>query len=209
MTGEGIDRLSISVIIADACPGFVEGIAWGLRLYGFRVVACCTDGPAALTAIAEHRPDIALLDLRLLLRDSRAVLKEVVGMRVGTVVVVCMTVTQAPQYRSLGKLEPYGYVSKGSSVEEIGAAVRRVADGGSCVSPELQGILLMRQADLTARELEVVGLVADGLTDKAIGVRLFISRETVRSTLDRCSDKLGVRGRAAIVAAALRRGLLD
>ena len=151
MTGEGIDRVSVSVVIADACPGFVEGIAWGLRLHGFRVVACCSDGPAALTAIAEHRPDIALLDLRLLLRDSRAVLKEIVGMRVGTVVVVCMTVTQAPQYRSLGKLEPDGYVSKGSSVEDIGAAVRRVADGAFCVSPELQGILLLRQADLTAR----------------------------------------------------------
>jgi DNA-binding NarL/FixJ family response regulator len=99
-----------------------------------------------------------------------------------------------------------GYLTKDADAADLVAAVRVVAASGTYVSPTLAGYLMQtgrkdrEHFDLTDRELEVLGLVAEGETDKEISLALFISVSTVRSHLDRIRDKTGARRRVQMAA---------
>lgn len=204
----------VTVIVADDHPPFVDGVARVLpERCAATIVACCSDGRAALEAIRRHTPDIALLDLRMPELGGRGVLAEVVRLKLATRVIVCSAHGEPAVVRALLEDGARGYLSKTAAWEEICIAVQTVAGGGSWVSPELQaglnGELSSPFRAPSERELEVIALAALGLTDAQIGERMYISRETVRTNLKRCSEKLGVSGRAALVATALRLGLLE
>jgi two-component system nitrate/nitrite response regulator NarL len=208
----GPDRPTL--VIADDHPAFVEGLGRVLsERLGASVVARCDDGRAALAAIHRHLPDVAVLDLRMPLFDGRAVLGEVVRLRLATRVLICSAHGEPALLRAVLGDGAAGYLAKTASWDEIATAVRRVAGGGVWVSPELQsGLnaeLVNPRRQPSQREIEVLGLAALGLTDGEIAERMFVSRETVRTNLKRCSDKLGVSGRAALVATALRQGMLQ
>jgi two-component system nitrate/nitrite response regulator NarL len=203
-----------TLVLADDHPAFVEGLARILpERIGASVLACATNGAAALAAIDRHQPDVAVLDLRMPVLDGRVVLAEVVRRGLGTRVLICSAHGEPAVVRSVLGEGAAGYLAKTASWGEIASAVRRVAGGGVWVSPELQaGLnaeLVNPQRQPSVRELEVLGLAAEGLTDGEIAARMFVSRETVRTNFKRCSDKLGVSGRAALVATALRRGILE
>lgn len=203
-----------TLVLADDHPAFVEGLARVLpERIRASVVACCTDGRAALAAIHRHAPTIAVLDLRMPLMDGRAVLGEVVRMRLATRVLICSAHGEPALVRAVLGDGAAGYLAKTASWDEITTAVRRVAGGEVWVSPVLQGglnaELVNPQRPPSVRELEVLGLAALGMTDREIAERMFVSPETVRTNLKRCSDKLGVAGRAALVATAIRQGMLE
>jgi DNA-binding NarL/FixJ family response regulator len=110
-----------------------------------------------------------------------------------------------------------GYLGKGVRGEEIRAAIREVARGGSALSTEAQRALLagLRARDaaenspLTERELQMLELIAGGLSNAEVAAQLVVSPETVKSHLRNLYGKLEVSDRAAAVAEALRRGLID
>jgi DNA-binding NarL/FixJ family response regulator len=106
-----------------------------------------------------------------------------------------------------------GYLAKESSWKEVLAAVLAVAGGSTEVSPQLQaglhGQLAKSRRAPSVRELEVLRHASRGLTDAQIAARMYISRETVRTNLKRSSEKLGVSGRTALVATALREDLIE
>ena len=204
---------TVTLVVADDHPAFVVGIARLLERSHVRVVACCTDGRAALDAIVEHRPDVALLDLRMPRLSGREVLCEVTRLKLSTRVLICSAHSEPPIVHALVEDGARGYICKTAPIAQLCAAVRRVAGGGTCLSPELQAgfydYVASGQRSLSERELETIRLVAEGLTDREIGLRMHLSHETVRTNLKRSREKLGVSGRAALAVTAVRRGLIE
>jgi two-component system NarL family response regulator len=114
------------------------------------------------------------------------------------------------------KFGAQGYFLKGSGIGEVISAIKRVAAGEVILSPQMAGSLVsefrQRQSnkediDLSPREMEVLKLVGDGMTNAEIAEKLFLGESTVRTYLSRLLDKLQLRNRAAAVAYATRRGL--
>jgi DNA-binding NarL/FixJ family response regulator len=109
-----------------------------------------------------------------------------------------------------------GYLTKDADTEEVVAAIRAVAAGGTYVSPTLAAYLLKEaraparqpELDLTAREREILGLVAEGDRDKDIARQLYISISTVRTHLDRIREKTGQRRRAELTRLAIEQGIV-
>jgi DNA-binding NarL/FixJ family response regulator len=204
----------VTLVVADDHLPFLEGLARVLpELTGVRIVACCADGRAALAAITEHRPGVALLDLRMPLLGGREVLTEVIRRKLPTGVIVCSEHCAPSIIRAVLEEGARGYLCKDSGWDEIVAAVRAVAAGRAWVSPKLQAGLHDELSNPrripSVRELEVLVHASLGLTDSKVAERMHISRETVRTNLKRCSEKLGVSGRTALVAEALRRGMIE
>jgi len=203
----------VTLVVADDHPLFVAGIARLPEVCAVRILAFCADGRSALAAIAEHRPDVAVLDLRMPGLDGREVLCEVRRMKLPTRVLMCSVHADGATVHALVKDGAAGFVTKTAPVAEFCAAVQRVAAGRLYLSTELQAPFNEQVANghrpLSPRELEAIRLVAEGLTDREIGQRMHISHETVRTNLKRAQEKLGVSGRAALVAEALRHGLIE
>jgi len=210
----GSDTTMVRLVVADDCLPFLEGVARGLPARGpFSVVACCTDGRAAVAAISEHRPDVALVDMRMPRLDGRAVVVEVVRLKLDTRVIVYSAHGTLATVRAVLEDGACGFLDKVAEWEEVLAAVRTVAGGGVWVTPRLhpglKAALASRGRMPSVRELEVLWHASFGLTDAEIAARMYISRETVRTNLKRCSEKLGVSGKLALVAKALRQGLME
>jgi two-component system nitrate/nitrite response regulator NarL len=213
MRHAGNGRSPITLVVADDHPMWVVGVARLAERCALEVLACCVDGHAALDAIVEHSPDVAVLDLRMPGLSGREVLGEVRRRQLRTRVLMCSAHTEPTIVHALISGGARGFVTKTAPVAELCRAVGRVASGGIWLSEELAAAFYDQvacgQRAPSERELEVLRLVAEGLTDRGIGEQLHISHETVRTNLKRLQEKLGVAGRPALVATALRRGLIE
>lgn len=204
----------LRLLVADDHPPFVEGIVRVLpECCGAEIVAVCSDGAQALREIERVVPDVALIDLRMPGIDGRQVLRAARGRRLATRIMLCSASLEPQIVHASLRDGAAGYLAKTASWDEICEALLTVARGEVWVSPSLQPGLnqqlgLAATRPLSDREREVIALAADGLTDDQIAQRLLISRETVRTNLKRSSAKLGVTGRTALVAKAIRQGLL-
>jgi two-component system nitrate/nitrite response regulator NarL len=206
------------VVIADDHPIYREGIARVLAARPeLELVAELGDGREALEVILSAAPDVALLDVRLPSLDGPQILAALRRESARTrVIFISAHAEGAAVYEAMAG-GAMGYLSKEATREEIVDAVVRVARGDVALHVDLQaglvGALRERATPgrpaLSAREREVLGLTADGLSAPAIGARLHLSPTTVKSHLQSAYEKLGVSDRAAAVAAALRQGLLD
>jgi two-component system, NarL family, nitrate/nitrite response regulator NarL len=208
----------LSVFVADDHPLVREGL---LRAVGdqpqLEVVGSAGDGRAALEAIRELKPDIALLDVKMPELDGIAVVRAVTREELPTrVVFLSAYVDSAVAYRALAE-GAAGFLSKEASSQAVCDAIAAAGRGETVLSPEVQsGIaeeIRLRSAperlSLSARESEVLALIAQGLSAPDIGKRLHLSPATVKGHLQSLYEKLGVSERAAAVAEAMRRGLLE
>jgi two-component system nitrate/nitrite response regulator NarL len=206
----------VTVILADDHPVFRDGLERLLAEAGIVVLASVEDGRAALAAIREHRPQVAVVDLQLPDIDGATVIDFVRRERLPTRVLVLSARTDsAVVYRCI-ELGAAGYLPKLTAGDDICAAVHALARGESVVPPELQAGLAseirLRRADdrpvLTPREMDIIRLAADGHSNAEIGLRLHVSTATVKTHLQHIFEKLEVSDRSAAVAQAFRRGLL-
>lgn len=206
----------VTVILADDHPVFRDGLQRLLEQAGIVVLAAVEDGRAALAAIREHRPQVAVVDLQLPDIDGATVIDFVRREHLPTCVLVLSARTDsATVYRCI-ELGAAGYLPKLTAGDDICAAIRALARGESVVPPELQAGLAseirLRRADdrpvLTPREMDIIRLAADGLSNAEIGLRLHVSTATVKTHLQHIFEKLEVSDRSAAVAQAFRRGLL-
>ncbi len=179
------------------------------------IVGDAADGPGALAAVAEYRPDVVLCDLRLGEgMDAVAITRSLRGDLASPPAVVILTTYDhdADIVRAV-EAGAAGYLLKDASPDEIVTAVVRAAAGETVLSGRMTqrvvDTMRTRRADLSAREIEVLALVAQGLSNKAIAKDLFISEATVKSHLNRAFTKLGVDSRTGAVAAVRAAGLLD
>ena len=192
-----------------------------LRAVGDRpqleLVGSAGNGREALDRIRELRPDVALLDVKMPQLDGIGVVRAVTREELPTrVVFLSAYVDSAVAYRALAE-GAAGFLSKESPSQAVCDAIVAASRGETVMSPEVQsGIaeeIRLRAAperlSLSARENEVLVLIADGLSAPDIGKRLHLSPATVKGHLKSLYEKLGVSERAAAVAEAMRRGLLE
>jgi two-component system nitrate/nitrite response regulator NarL len=208
----------VRVVVADDHPFFRDGIARGLRFSGrIAVVGEAGDGREALEVIARESPDVAVVDYQMPGVDGLGVVHAVVRDGLDTKVVLLSAETGSSiVFRALEE-GAKGYLSKDSSREQIVEAVLAVARGATVVPPELtaglaEQIRLRAQPAapvLSAREQEVLQGFARGLSIPQLAAELFIGVSTVKTHTQRLYEKLGVSDRAAAVAEAMRRGLLE
>jgi two-component system, NarL family, nitrate/nitrite response regulator NarL len=208
----------ITVVVADDHPVYREGIVRAVKERpDLQLVGEMGTGREALGAIEELRPDVAVLDMRLPGLDGRQLLNAIEREGLPTrVLFVSAYVDSEIVYAAIGG-GARGYLSKEATRQQICDAVAAVARGDTVLAPEVhQGLareIQLRASDdrpvLTAREREILRLTAEGLSGPEIGRRLFLSPATVKTHLQHLYGKLGVSDRAAAVAEAMRRGLLE
>ena len=181
------------------------------RVPGIAITGEACDGEQALRTVPLARPDVVLLDMSLPGVQGLDVLRELQKLREPPRVVVLTIHDERELVLGAARLGAHGYVLKQASVavEELVDAITAAAEGGFYFSPEIVDILREPPAPvapvpLSARELEVLRLVATGAENREIAERLFVSSETVKTHLATIYRKLGVAGRAHAVAAALR-----
>ncbi len=213
------------VVLADDSVLLREGVARVLRDAGFDVVGQVGSAEELLRAVERDAPDVAVIDIRMppTHTDEGLVAAEELRARHPRVGVLVLSQYVEPEYalRLLERGERgAGYLLKDRvlDVGQLAEAVRRVGDGGSIVDPTLVTQLVDRPRDdgvlseLTARERDVLTLMAEGLSDRGIGERLFVSTKTVETHVRHIFSKLDLpRGaaenrRVHAVIAYLRRG---
>ena len=162
-------------------------------------------------------PDVVLLDHRLPDGDGVAALAELRALRPQARFVVLTASAADSVLVAALEAGAAGFLSKTRSLGEVTSAIRAAAGGEAVISPEMLARLLPRLQrspqrsagqDLTEREREVLGLLADGLTNAAIAERLFVSVHTVRNHIANLSAKLGAHSKLEALAIAVRKGIL-
>ncbi|MEW9554676.1 response regulator [Nonomuraea sp. NPDC050783] len=204
----------VRLLIADDHPIVRDGIR-GMFAGdpGFEVVGEAGDGRRAVELARALSPDVILMDLRMPGLDGVGAIKELA--RLGSPARVLVLTTYGTDRDVLPAIEAgaTGYLLKDTGRDELVRAVRTAARGEAVLSPSVATRLLGQvraPADpLSARELEILRLIADGATNREVARRLFISEATVKSHVLHVYAKLGVNDRAAAVATAFRRGLLS
>ena len=211
----------IRVVTADDQRIVREGLNMLLGLLpGIEVVGTAPDGEQALAMAEELRPDVILMDLRMPRMDGVEATKRLRGS--GVKVVVLTTYADDRSVIDALRAGAVGYLTKDASAEEIQQALERVASGQAALDPAVQHLLIEALTSspalgsasssslpdgLTAREAEVLALIAEGLSNTDIAARLVVSEATVKSHINHLLPKIGARDRAQAVAYAYRHGL--
>jgi two-component system nitrate/nitrite response regulator NarL len=206
----------ITVYIAEDHPVFREAVARAVRARpDFELVGATGDGGVALEEIRAVRPAVALLDQQLPGLAGVEVVRAIAAEQIQTRVVMVSGNHSSSVVYEVIKLGVSGFLTKAANLTEICDAVAAVARGETVLAPEAQAILVreLRELEerpvLTKRETAVLKLIAEGLSGPEIGERLFISPSTVKTHVKSINEKLGVNDRAAAVAEAIRRGVID
>ena len=206
------------VLVADPQPLFRDGLVGAIDAQPeFEVVCALDDGDRALAAISRLRPDVVVIDV------AMAALGRPDGLAALTsdgapphVVLLSAQLDSESVHEGLAG-GARGYLSKDADGDQVCSAIAAVARGEMVLAPVAQSALAdeirrggaRSAAQLTQRELDVLRLVAEGLSAPQIGERLHLSAATVKTHLGTLYEKLGVPERAAAVAEAMRRGLLE
>ena len=213
----------ISLVVADD-QGMVRS---GFRslLDGepdLQVVGEAADGEQAIEVVTRLRPDVTLMDIRMPVLDGLAATRRILAAGVPTRVLVLTTFDLDEYVFQALRAGASGFLLKDAPAEELAAAVRVVAAGDALLAPAVTRRVIdaflggratpvvrdARLAGLTPRELEVLGLLARGLSNVAIAERLYVSEGTTKTHVSNVLAKLGLRDRVQAVVFAYENGLV-
>ena len=212
------DAVPVRVLLAEDHPVYLEGLAAAIgAAEDLDLARVCGDGALALEGIRAERPDVAVLDLRLPVLTAREVLQQLSDDQVPTRVLILSAHLEGEAVLECVELGATGYMAKDATRADILDAIRAVASGEAVLSTEAQTRMaeeIRRRAQgtqdaLSAREREILGLLAEGASAPDIARRLYLSPATVKTHLHNVYEKLGVSERAAAVAEGMRRGLIS
>jgi DNA-binding NarL/FixJ family response regulator len=215
----------IKVVVADDQTAVREGLSLLLDLLDdVTVVATVADGEQAVRAAAEHHADVVLMDLRMPRCDGVQATERIRAEHPRTQVVVLTTYAEDSDILAALRAGALGYLTKDAGRVQIAHAVRSAAAGQSVLDPQVQQRLVAAASaggeprpvarpdgelpdGLTAREADVLRLIASGLSNREIAGKLYVSEATVKSHINRLFAKTGVRDRAQAVQYAYRHEL--
>ena len=216
--GSKLQADKVSVVVGDDHPLFREGVVRALSgSESIDVVGEADDGAASLALIRELKPQVALLDFRMPILDGTQVAAAVTRDELPTRVLLLSAHDEASVVYQALQAGACGFLPKESTRAEIVNAVLDCAAGRDVLPPSVAASLVgevRRRSEptgptLSAREREVLGLIAQGVSIPAIAGQLFLAPSTVKTHVQRLYEKLGVNDRGAAVAAAMRQGLLE
>ncbi len=214
----------IRVVVVDDQPIVRSGI---VRILGpddgFEVVAECGDGDEVASAVAEHRPDLVLMDVRMRRMDGVTATRTLNDAGSSPPVLVLTTFDDDDALWGALDAGAAGFVLKDASAEDLIAAARAVSGGAAWLDPKVTPRVLtafrsnvrprlaeaVKIDELTGREHDVLRLMARGRTNGEIAAELFVSEATVKTHVGAIFTKLGVRDRAAAIIFAFDHGLVD
>ena len=202
---------AIKVLIVDDHPVVRLGLRTMLESEeNISVSGMAGSGKEALIEVKRAQPDVVLMDLRMPEMEGTEAIEELRRIQPGIRILV-LTNYEADEYvlRAL-QAGAMGYLLKSTPQEEIVKAVEMVHENKRCVPPNIAQRLFetIAREELSQRELEVLTLVAMGLTNKEIALRLFISDKTARNHVASCLGKLKAKDRTEATTIAIKRGLI-
>jgi len=206
--------MATKLMIVDDHEALREGLEVMLTHAGHEIVGVAGNVAAALDLLEVGDPEVAIVDIQLPDGSGIALTRELLTRRADLGVILYTGDADAELlYEGLDS-GARGYALKAGSMEELGAAIDKVANGGSYVDPRLDRILLSPRAtarvpQLSPREREIMHLMAEGRTAEAIAQELSVSVETVRTHVRNVIRKLQARNRVHAIALALMRGEIE
>jgi two-component system nitrate/nitrite response regulator NarL len=213
-----VPNTRITVVVADDHPLYRDAVSRAVTARpDLELIAVVEDGPGALEIVRSARPAVAVLDVQMPGLGGVGVLEAIARLDLPTRVVLLSAHVDGDTVYAAVARGAGAYLSKASSGEHICDVIAAVARGETVLPPEVQaGLATAIQGRdrpdrpvLTAREGEVLVAIARGLSAPAIARELHLSTPTIKTHLHTLYEKLGVSDRAAAVAEAMRRGLLD
>ncbi|GAA1579075.1 MULTISPECIES: response regulator transcription factor [Kribbella] len=208
----------IRVVVADDQQVVREGLVALLGLIdGVQVAGAAANGVEAVDLVARGNVDVVLMDLRMPVLDGIQATARITADHPGVAVLVLTTYADDASIANALRAGARGYLTKDAGRAEIGAALRSTAAGQSTFDPEVSKRLIAGLTPtgdagndgLTARETEVLKLIARGLSNPEIAGELFISEATVKTHINNTFAKIGARHRAEAVRYAYRKGIVS
>ena len=208
----------LRVVIADDQASVREGLVLLLGgLPGIDVVGAAADGEQALELVAEYQPDVILLDLHMPVLDGIGATRRLVAEHPGVAIVVLTTYVDDTSVLEALRAGARSYLTKDADRTDIAQALRAAAGGLAVFDPRVHATLLAATSPaaaspdppdgLTQREVEILGLIARGLTNGEIAERLFLSSHTIKTHINRIFAKTGSRDRVAAIGYAQRHNI--
>jgi len=205
----------MKVLLVDDHAVVRHGLAELLTAAGIDVVGSLADGALAEAAVRELEPDLVLMDLSMPTMDGIEATRTVLAARPETKVIILTSYAEHARLHAALEAGAVGYLLKDADPQEIIRGLRDAATGGVPLSPRAAAALLPQNRPaanttldaLTARERDVLALVAAGLPNKSIARRLDISEKTVKAHLTRVFAAIGVSDRTSAALWAQQRGL--
>ena len=202
----------ITCLICDDHEVVREGLRLSLsRSENIRVVGEAADGNAAVTLAKRRRPNVVILDVRMPVMDGLAAAKAIASEVPETSVLMFTAFAERSLLTRGLEAGAKGYILKEAPHQTLVRAIQKVADGDGYVDPALMPALLSKEREnmLTAREREILQLLADGMSNADVAGKLYISQETVKSHVRHILSKLEADTRTHAVAIALRTSIID
>lgn len=203
---------TIRVMIADDHSIVRQGLATIInRAPEMSAIAQAEDGQQALNLFREYQPDVTLMDLRMpQMGGVEAITAICAEFKHARIIVLTTYNSDEDIYRGL-QAGAKGYLLKDAKPNELLNAIRMVHSGQQYIPPEVGAKLVQRMSnpELSDRELEVLRLMAQGMSNSEIGTALSIGESTVKSHVNRILSKLGVNDRTQAVIVAVRRGIVS
>ncbi|SNY67707.1 response regulator transcription factor [Paractinoplanes atraurantiacus] len=212
--------MTLRVVVADDQQLVREGLTALLDLIAeVTVVGAAADGAQALALVAEHEPDVVLMDLRMPVLDGITATARIRDRHPAVAVVVLTTYADDDSIAGALAAGARGYLTKDAGRAEIGMALRAAATGHSLLDPVVAARIAQTFSGtpvapppqlpdgLTPREAEVLGRIALGRTNAEIAAELFIAEATVKTHINNAFAKIGARNRAEAATYAARRRL--
>ena len=202
----------IRILIVDDHPVVRTGLTSMLGTQtGFEVVGAASDGEEALAMVNRTAPDVMLMDLRMPGMNGIDLLRALQSFSTPPRVIVLTSFeTDEDIYRAV-QAGAHGYLLKSTMQQEMTAAIRAVHQGKRHIPPRIAARLAQRMSRpaLTARELEILEMLAKGLTNKQIGAVFQISGNTARNHVNSILEKLEAADRTEAVSTAIQQGIID
>lgn len=172
------------------------------------VVGLAKNGEEALALVAEHQPDICIMDIEMPVKTGLDAAEEMHNSGFDCKVIILTTFARPGYFERARKASVRGYLLKDSPIEELVSAIRTIMDGKRIYAPELVDFVYEDDSEnpLTDRESQVLTLVAEGKTTKEIAAELFLSAGTVRNYISTILEKLNVGNRIEAIARFKEKG---